>query len=157
MRSPVNDHGEPQPGVPAFKADGLSSPVIDLSHMEHNYGDAIVPQAVNQTLDGGGNQFDIQQVNNLVDNDWLSDPKVTYGGSGGDFKMDAKAEGGDVKMDSKIGDIAGNSASGVQAHADAAITQDAFTQTITQGANIQFNSITMNVAGHDLHDSHDIG
>lgn len=53
--------------------------------------------------------------------------------------------------------VAGDSASDVQAHADAAITRDAFTQNITQGANIQFNSITMNVAGHDLQDSHDLG
>jgi hypothetical protein len=84
------------------------------------------------------------------------DPKDTYSGDGG-FKIDAKAEGGDVKMDSKIGDVIGDSASGVHATADAVITQDAFTQTITQGANIQFNSITMNVAGHDLADSHDLG
>jgi hypothetical protein len=99
------------------------------NHMYQNCGGAIVPQIVTQALKGNGNQF----------------------------KIDVEAEGGDVKMDSKIGDIAGNSASGVQAHADAAITQDAFTQNITQGANIQFNSITMNVAGHDLADSHDLG
>jgi hypothetical protein len=129
----------------------------DPNHMYPNYGGAIVPQVVTQAPEGNGNQFDIQQVNNLIDNDWTIDPKVTCSGNGGDFKIDAKAEGGDVKMDSKIGDIAGNSASGVQAHADAAITQDAFTQNITQGANIQFNSITMNVAGHDLQDSHDLG
>lgn len=139
-----------------LKADGLSSPVIDLSHLQDNYGNAIVPQVVDQKLDGDGNQFNIQQVNNLVDNDF-NVSSVNYDGKGGDFKMSAWADGGDVKMDSKIGDIAGNSASGVQAHADAAITQDAFTQTITQGANIQFNSITMSVAGHDLHDSHDLG
>ena len=132
-------------------------PKDDPNHMYQNYGGAIVPQVVTPAPEGNGNQFDIQQVNNLIDNDWTIDPKVTCSGNGGDFKIDAKAEGGDVKMDSKIGDIAGNSASGVQAHADAAITQDAFTQNITQGANIQFNSITMNVAGHDLQDSHDLG
>jgi hypothetical protein len=71
--------------------------------------------------------------------------------------MDAKAEGGDLKLDSKIGDVIGEAASGVHASADAPITQDAFNQTITQGANIQFNSITMNVSGHDLQDSHDLG
>jgi hypothetical protein len=37
---------------------------------------------------------------------------------------------------------------------DATLTQDAFTQTITQGANIQFNSITMEVAGNNLTDDH---
>lgn len=71
--------------------------------------------------------------------------------------MDAKAEGGDVKMHSDIEDVIGDSASGVTASADAAISQEAFNQTITQGANIQFNSITMSVAGNDLQDSHDLG
>jgi hypothetical protein len=84
------------------------------------------------------------------------DPKDTYSGDGG-FKIDAKAEGGDVKMDTEIGDIASDNASDIQERADAAITQDAFSQNITQGANIQFNSITMNVAAHDLQDSHDLG
>jgi hypothetical protein len=121
-------------------------PKDDPNHMYQNYDGAIVPQVVTPALEGNGNQFDIQQVNNLIDNDWTIDPKVTYSGNGGD-----------VKMDSKIGDIAGDTASGIQAHADAAITQDAFTQNITQGANIQFNSITMNVAGHDLQDGHDLG
>ena len=51
----------------------------------------------------------------------------------------------------------GGSASGAAASADASLTQDAFNQTITQGANIQFNSITMNVAGNDFEDSHDLG
>jgi hypothetical protein len=118
----------------------------------------IIPDVVNQNLNGGNsNAFNIDQVNNLVDSDYLRDVKVSYDGGDGGFHMDAKAEGGDVKIDSKIGDIAGNTASGVIAHADATLTQDAFNQTITQGANIQFNSITMNVAGHDLHDSHDLG
>jgi hypothetical protein len=136
-------------------ADGLSSPVIDLSGLKDIEGSIIMPDVVNQTLTGNGNQFNIDQVNNLVDNDWMSDPKVTF--EGGDFEMDAKAEGGDVKIDSKIDDISGNTASGVNASADAVLSQEAFNQTITQGANIQFNSITMNVAGNDYTDSHDLG
>jgi hypothetical protein len=60
-------------------------------------------------------------------------------------------------MDSKIDDVIGAGASGAISSADAALSQEAFNQTITQGANIQFNSITMNVAGNDLTDSHDLG
>ena len=137
-----------------LKADGLSSPVIDLSNLHDVESSIIMPDVVNQKLDGNGNQFNIDQVNNLVDNDHNTS-SASY--DGGDFEMHAKAEGGHVDIDSKIGDIAGNAASGVAAHADAAITQSAFDQTITQGANIQFNSITMNVAGDDFHDSHDLG
>jgi hypothetical protein len=35
-----------------------------------------------------------------------------------------------------------------------AIGRIAFTQTITQGANIRFNSMTMEVAGNNLTDDH---
>ena len=55
-----------------------------------------------------------------------------------------------------MGDVIGANASGAVSHADAALTQDAFNQTITQGANIQFNSMTIQAAGHDIQDSHDL-
>ena len=139
-----------------LKADGLSSPVIDLSCLSDVKGSIIMPDVVDQKLDGNGNQFNIDQVNNLVDNDW-NHSSVDYDGKGGEFRMDAKAEGGDLKLDARIEDVIGNSASGVTASADAAISQEAFNQTITQGANIQFNSITMSVAGNDFEDSHDLG
>lgn len=140
-----------------LKADGLSSPVIDLHGINDIHDSVIMPDVVNQTLNGGySNAFNLDQVNNLVDNDHLSDPKVSFKGGDGDFHMDAKAEGGDAKMDSKIGDVVGASASGAHASADAALTQDAFNQTITQGANIQFNSVTIQAAGHDIQDSHDL-
>jgi hypothetical protein len=84
-------------------------------------------------LGGDGNRFDIRQVNNLIDNKWTIDPS------------------------SKIGDIASDPASSVEAHADGPITRDAFNLNITQGADIQFDSITMNLAGHDRADSNDIG
>jgi hypothetical protein len=136
-------------------ADGLSSPVIDLSGIHGIDGSIIMPDVVNQKLDGDGNQFNIDQVNNLVDNDTLCDPKVSYNGWGLD--IDAKAFGGDVKMDSDVGDIIGERASGAITSADAIVSQDAFSQTIRQGANIQFNTIDMATAGHDLEDSHDLG
>ncbi|MES2600854.1 MAG: hypothetical protein V4602_08610 [Pseudomonadota bacterium] len=138
-------------------ADSLSSPVIDLSCLSDVNGSVIMPDVVNQKLDGDGNIFNIDQVNNLVDKDEAYDNKVSYDGGDGDFKWDAKAEGGDSKMDSKIEDVIGANASGATSSADAALSQEAFNQTITQGANIQFNSITLNVAGSDFEDSHDLG
>ena len=65
--------------------------------------------------------------------------------------MDAKIEGGESKIDAH--DIGARA--DVASSADAAINQSAFDQNITQGANIQFNSITMTVAGHDLNDGGD--
>ena len=140
-----------------LKADGLSSPVIDLNHFTTT--DSIVmPDVVNQTLNGGGNQFNIDQVNNLADQD-VNTSTTTYSGGGSypgsGFDMDAKIEGGESKIDgAHMGDAIGAGA-GIASHADAVLNQSAFDQNITQGANIQFNSITMEVAGHDLTDSHD--
>ncbi len=143
-----------------LSANGLSSPVIDLHGLDNISNSLIMPDVVNQTLTGNGNQFNIDQVNNLVDNDQLSGATVTYNGGGSSydhpagFSMDAKIDGGESKIDgAHMGDAAGAGA-GIVSHADAALTQDAFTQTITQGANIQFNSITMEVAGANLTDDH---
>ncbi len=125
-----------------------------------------MPDVVNQTM-GNGNQFNIDQVNNLVDNDTLGSPNVTFNGGGGGgglwcdpsagFSMEAKIHGGHSSIDGNatMGDTAGAGA-GIASHADSALTQEAFNQTITQGANIQFNSITMQVAGTDLHDDHSV-
>ena len=56
--------------------------------------------------------------------------------------MDAKIEGGESKIDAAaIGERAN-----VASSADAILNQSAFDQNITQGANIQFNSITIQAA-----------
>ena len=138
-----------------LKADGLSSPVIDLNHFQ-TYGSVVMPDVVDQKM-GDGNQFNIDQVNNLVDNDvnWSS---ANYnGGNGGSwyepgasFSMDAKIEGGESKIDA--GDIRGRVQTS-SSSADAVLNQSAFDQNITQGANIQFNSITIQAAGGDVTDN----
>ncbi len=151
-----------------LSADGLSSPVIDIHGLSCIEDSLIMPDVVNQNLTGNGNQFNIDQVNNLVDNDTLWHPSVSYSGgggggeslwhdpsSGGGFSMDAKIEGGESKIDGATMGSAIGDAAGIVSSADASLSQEAFTQTITQGANIQFNSITMQVAGNDLTDSHD--
>ena len=118
-----------------------------------------MPDVVYQTMNDG-NQFNIDQVNNLVDNDTNTSSANYTGGGGGSwydpgasFSMEAKIEGGESKIDS------GNywrSRANVASSADAAINQSAFDQNITQGANIQFNSITIQAAGDTLTDD-DIG
>jgi hypothetical protein len=142
-----------------LKADGLSSPVIDLQHFS-TVDSIVMPDVVNQTLNGGGNQFNIDQVNNLADQD-VNTSSATYNGGGSypgaGFDMDAKIDGGESKIDgAHMGDTVGAGA-GISSSADAILNQSAFDQNITQGANIQFNSITMNVAGDDFTDHHDLG
>ena len=140
-----------------LKADGLSSPVIELGHFQ-TYGSVVMPDVVDQKM-GDGNQFNIDQVNNLVDNDvnWSSaNYNGGIGGSwcvpGASFSLDAKINGVESKIDA--GDIGARA--NVASSADAILNQSAFDQNITQGANIQFNSITIQAAGDNLTDN-DIG
>lgn len=133
--------------------DSLSTPVIDLSHFS-TQGSVVMPDVVDQKMQDG-NQFNIDQVNNLVDQDQnTSYATYTSGGSYGypssGFSMDAKIEGGESRLE---GDIGGRA--NVANSADAAINQSAFDQNITQGANIQFNSIEIQAAGANLNDSGD--
>jgi hypothetical protein len=93
---------------------------------------------------------------NLVDNDFNWSSANYDGGAGGSwcepgasFSMDAKIEGGESKIDA--GDIGARA--NVASSADAILNQSAFDQNITQGANIQFNSITIQAAHGDVNDA----
>jgi hypothetical protein len=73
--------------------------------------------------------------------------------SGGSFNMDAHVHGGTVTA-GNLGNL-DHASSGIAN--DASVTQSAFNQTITMGANIQFNSQTI-TAGHDgFTDDHHTG
>lgn len=145
-----------------------SAPVIDLSHFAGT-DSVVIADTGNQTIYGGGNAFHIDQVNNLVNNGNVDHPSVSYSNGsggyegaawhpGGEFHMEAHASSGNATSSGgTVGDVVGAAANGIVSHADATVTQSAFDQTITTGANIQFNSLTMNVAGHDYTDSHNLG
>jgi hypothetical protein len=128
--------------------------VIDIDKIEHIYGSVVMPDAVEQHMTGSGNQINIDQVNNIVDNDFLWDPDVKFDAKG-DFKQDAWAEGGHVKLDDPKIDISADGSTfgdTLTSSADAVVSQEAFTQNIVMGANIQFNSIEMQVAGTSIDD-----
>jgi hypothetical protein len=117
--------------------------IIDIDEITDITGSVVMPDAVEQKLESG-NQFNIDQVNNLVDKDWLHDPKVSA--EDGKFEWDAKGDGGFVLVgDAKV-DMQGDGSTfgdAVTSTADAIVSQEAFTQNIVMGANIQFNSIEM--------------
>jgi hypothetical protein len=126
-----------------------------------------------QTLNGDGNVFHLDQINNLVANNSLCDASVSYtagneaysngdptnpwccsdptgnshaSASGGGFSMSASADGAYA--------TANNSGAGADATVGgavngASISQAAFTQNIVLGANIQYNTMTLGVIGHD--------
>jgi hypothetical protein len=142
------------------------------------------PEIINQTINGGGAGtnvlFNLDQVNNLVDNDKLENVQNSNSSSSISFS-DIKGEGGDISIgccpDDKqhdggphitgldgIGGHGGDDSSGVQigsgngagstnstlVDASGNVSIDALTQSIVLGANIQTNSFNMNNAGHDI-------
>ncbi len=150
---------------------------VNLSNLDGAF--IAMTDDVMQDLRGPGNDnaFNIDQVNSLVDNDHLHSASVSYGGGGGGgghpsltdkidlwgghkdaggFSQWASADGGDAKVDDIKSDIGhdGNVANATSA--DAIINQEAFTQNIVMGANIQFNSIDMTTVGRDLTSTSDV-
>jgi hypothetical protein len=160
---------------------------LDADHVGVQDQGIYIPDAIYQVTTNGNN-FNVDQVNNLSDNDTLSNPSVSYGGighsgnsAGGEwsesggcgccgyeesfgasgmpnaftgFEMNATATGGSATAggsgngtfnidDGRLTDVG-------SASADASINQEAFTQSISMGANTQFNSIDQTVIGGDM-------
>jgi hypothetical protein len=140
--------------------------IIDIETISGITQSIVMPDAVNQSV-MNGNNFNIDQVSNLTDNDTISDPDVRYSSGGlsdgccrsgdngaGDFSMTATSTGGSATT--AIGNITGDDGafgSIGAANAASTINQEAFTQSIATGANIQFNSIDLQVVGNDISDA----
>jgi len=123
--------------------------VIDIDWIKDIDGSIVMPDVVEQKMDDG-NMFNIDQVNNLVDKDFLYEASVK---NDGEVKWDIKAEGGEAKIDdidAKIDGVSNTMGDVGTATADALATQEAFTQNIVLGANIQFNQIDITAAGDSL-------
>lgn len=125
--------------------------------------------AVGSSFNGSGNdmQFDVGQVNDLVDNDFLCRPLVKYDGPSGTTFQDVDVYGGHASSGDGInGNIDGtashNGANGslsgtTTASADAIADVSAFTQNIVMGANLQVNNFDASVVGGDSTIADDIG
>ena len=143
---------------------------IDMKEMDEIENSVVVPEVITQTMNVAGNAFAIDQINNLTDNDSVKDANVSFanGGAGpllglgllgadggaSNFEMHAHAKGGFSGADGNWAEIDDNGMTGTtgMSSADATVSQEAFTQNIVLGANIQFNSIEMKVAGDDIGD-----
>lgn len=143
-------------------------------HMDNlNLGDfdgsfLVMPDFSTQTLNGNGNIFNLDQVNSMVDADVLNGASVSLniGGSGGgggeygimtdepgapsgpsfSFSQNATATGGSATNASSVG--ADGTATGA-ADGATSLAQEAFTQHIVMGANIQYNTMPISVVGGD--------
>ena len=151
----------------APEPDGPIDPdSIDIETISGLTNSIVMPDVVTQSLTTG-NQFNLDQINNLTDNDSLSSATVSYTAGGladagcwddpnsvGDFSMTATARGGTAEA--YIGSLTGDDGDfggAAAATAAASVSQEAFTQSIVQGANIQFNSVDATMVSGDAYDS----
>jgi hypothetical protein len=159
---------------------------IDMSNLSINVYDQdgiinVNPEIINQTINGGGAGanvlFNLDQVNNLVDNDkaWSITQSGTVSvsdveGKGGDISIggsdgnDGRHDGGPHISFNGHEDGGGSSSPSVQigsgngdgstnstvVDSSGNVSIDALTQSIVLGANIQTNNFNMNNAGHDI-------
>ena len=133
--------------------------------------DAVVQEAGN-----GGNNFNLDQINNMADNDFQGYAGVGFDGGaagfgfvgdigignddlGGGFVQAAYADGGKAYANgatASVGDDGNNTNVGA-ASADGAVNQAAFTQEIVQGANLQYNSASIVGGNTTTSDDGDVG
>ena len=121
------------------------APPVDLGE-----GAIYVPQTIDQYIDGGhagvNTEIALDQINSLISNGTANGDYVSNWGSS--IYTSAHDSG-----DAQVGDVSqGALATGVlTAGASTAATADAFTQSIVLGANLQNNTFTMTITGHDSH------
>ncbi|HVC52989.1 MAG TPA: hypothetical protein VND87_13290 [Stellaceae bacterium] len=104
-----------------------------------------------QTTDTGGHNFALDQVNNLVANNDASHNSVSLSaGAYGDAGVPSSGALVSLNAGGGIGDSATHAeGAATTATSTNSITMSAFSQSIVLGANIQFNSLTLNNVGGD--------
>ena len=104
-----------------------------------------MPQDIAQSISQNGNEIALDQINALTANNY-ADGNEVYQSANSSFN-DNHTSAGEVHA----GDaIQGALASGAMtANTSSSATIDAFTQSIVLGANLQNNSFTATIAGHD--------
>jgi len=130
--------------------------VTPLISADGNEGSIIyIPQTFNQSIDwdqdgngGGGAQTEValDQINSLVANNEASCIHNSDGSTAwlsAENTGNASVAGGIAQGDLSTGALTANTS--------AAATADAFTQSIVLGANLQNNSFSATIAGHDSH------
>ena len=158
----VADTVGPPSETGVLNMDGLSLCNSDGSFV-------VMPDLGTQTLYGGGNIFHLDQVNDLVSNgnvsgltDGLSATTSGDGNGGmaalGDTWHLPSELGGNGNGSSFSFSQTGSATGGTANLGDAgnagttggAVTQEAFTQHVILGSNIQYNSLPISIVGHDF-------
>ena len=169
-------------GVPS-QSDVVHMEGLHIEHLDGSF--LVMPDFGTQSIGGNGDNFHVDQVNNLVNNGEFSNigtglyavsmsdgggygdpgcytPELfggsNHGGAGSSFSFaqNGTSTGGTStdsgSMTGEHGSITGSASSA------ASVTQEAFTQHLVLGSNIQYNSSPISVVGGDSYadGSHDI-
>jgi len=148
--------------------------VIDVEEMGIECIEDSVAQVDAVAQSATGNNFNLDQINNMADNDFLGIANVSFNGGGaggglvgdiglgnddlgGGFIQSAAATGGTSSAnnaDARVGDDGSNEGVGT-ATADGIVNQEAFTQNIVMGANLQYNASDIVGGNSNIYDDSD--
>jgi hypothetical protein len=150
---------------PPAETSVLHMDQLDIEYLDGSF--LVMPDFSTQTLTGDGNIFNLDQVNSMVDADVLNGASVSLNiglgssdsqwarsndtpgdpsGPSFSFSQSANATGGSATNTSGVGQD--GTATGA-ADGATSLTQEAFTQHIVMGANIQYNTMPISVVGGD--------
>lgn len=157
----VNDTVGPPTETGVLNMDNLSLCNTDGSFV-------VMPDLGTQTLNGSGNIFHLDQVNDLVSNGAVSgltdglSADVSGGGNGGmaslgdawhlPSELGGNGAGSSFSFSQSASSTGGTATLGDAGTAGAVggtTTQEAFTQHVILGSNIQYNSLPINIVGGD--------
>ena len=136
--------------------------VIDIDELKIEDLDGIFFMNTDEVDQKADNAYNIDQINNMVDNDDLGNAQVSFSYSGSElkselddknddgagsnsvFSMEAHADGGTSRVEGSnahANDAGRDAEASLNSTADGIASNEAFTQNIVMGANIQFNQI----------------
>lgn len=146
----VNDSFNTDFSLDVAVSDSFNTSDSDWLDLDNVSFDAMT--IISDALNGAGNDaaFSAHQINEMSDNDFLMKPQVVNNGHWG---QSADAGGGEaygIKTHDDVGNGSGDHQSlSAAANASATSGNEAFTQNIVMGANIQYNSVNSTIVGGD--------
>lgn len=146
----INDSFNTDFSLDVAVSDSFNTSDTDWLDLDNVSFDAMTN--ITDSLNGNGNDtaFSVHQINEMADNDSLHHAEVV---SNAGWGQHADADGGGAYGIKAYDDVENGSGDhqSVSSSADASATSgnEAFTQNIVMGANIQYNSVSSTIVGGD--------
>lgn len=146
----INDSFNTDFSLDVAVSDSFNTSDTDWLDLDNVSFDAMTNIANALNGDGNDTAFSVHQINEMADNDFLFNPQVVNNSGWGQH---SHADGGSAYGIKAYGEVENGSGDhqSVSSVADASATSgnEAFTQNIVMGANIQYNSVSSTIVGGD--------